>query len=224
MRVPTHAAINESVNLAKSKASKGSVGFVNAVLRKISLKSREQWLDTVLTGVSGNESLSIKYSHPVWIVQAFKGALQSRGMESSLENLLGSNNLAPKVSLVALPGFCLPEQLSEMPLGPNASPIGVEINGNPGSIEAVQNGLARVQDQGSQLVTLALAGAEIGTDDTIWLDVCAGPGGKAALLAALSLSRGTSLIANEISQHRAQLVSNSLQPLGKFQVTTSDGR
>jgi 16S rRNA (cytosine967-C5)-methyltransferase len=224
MRVPTHAAINESVNLAKSKASKGSVGFVNAVLRKISLKSREQWLDTVLTGVSGNEALSIKYSHPVWIVQAFKGALQSRGMESGLENLLGSNNLAPKVSLVALPGFCLPEQLSEMPLGPNASPIGVEINGNPGSIEAVQNGLARVQDQGSQLVTLALAGAEIGTDDTIWLDVCAGPGGKAALLAALSLSRGTSLIANEISQHRAQLVSNSLQPLGKFQVTTSDGR
>ena len=224
MRVPTHAAINESVNLAKSKASKGSVGFVNAVLRKISLKSREQWLDTVLTGVSGNEALSIKYSHPVWIVQAFKGALQSRGMESGLENLLGSNNLAPKVSLVALPGFCLPEQLSEMPLGPNASPIGVEINGNPGSIEAVQNGLARVQDQGSQLVTLALAGAEIGTDDTTWLDVCAGPGGKAALLAALSLSRGTSLIANEISQHRAQLVSNSLQPLGKFQVTTSDGR
>ena len=224
MRVPTHAAINESVNLAKSKASKGSVGFVNAVLRKISLKSREQWLDTVLTGVSGNEALSIKYSHPVWIVQAFKGALQSRGMESGLENLLGSNNLAPKVSLVALPGFCLPEQLSEMPLGPNASPIGVEINGNPGSIEAVQNGLARVQDQGSQLVTLALAAAEIGTDDTTWLDVCAGPGGKAALLAALSLSRGTSLIANEISPHRAQLVSNSLQPLGKFQVTTSDGR
>jgi 16S rRNA (cytosine967-C5)-methyltransferase len=224
MRVPTHAAINESVNLAKSKASKGSVGFVNAVLRKISLKSREQWLDTVLTSVSGNETLSIKYSHPVWIVQAFKGALQSRGMESGLENLLGSNNLAPKVSLVALPGFCLPEQLSDMPLGSNASPIGVEIYGNPGSIEAVQNGLARVQDQGSQLVTLALAGAEIGTDDNIWLDVCAGPGGKAALLAALSLSRGTSLIANEISQHRAQLVSNSLQPLGKFQVTTSDGR
>ena len=71
MRVPTHAAINESVNLAKAKASKGSVGFVNAVLRKVSLKTRDQWIDSVLVGLSGNEALSIKYSHPVWVVQAF---------------------------------------------------------------------------------------------------------------------------------------------------------
>jgi 16S rRNA (cytosine967-C5)-methyltransferase len=222
--VPTHAAINESVNLAKAKASKGSVGFVNAVLRKVSLKNRDQWLDSVLRGVSGNEALSIKYSHPVWIVQAFKAALHSRGMESSLEKLLESNNLAPKVSLVALPGFCLPEHLGAQPLDGNPSPIGVSIIGNPGNIEAVQQGFARVQDQGSQLVTLAFVAAKIETNDARWMDVCAGPGGKAALLAALSLANGTNLIANEISQHRSQLVSKSLEPLGKFQVTTSDGR
>ncbi len=224
MRVPTHAAINESVNLAKAKASKGSVGFVNAVLRKVSLKTRDQWLDSVLRGVSGNEALSIKYSHPVWIVQAFKAALHSRGVEGGLEKLLESNNLAPKVSLVALPGFCSPEQLGAQPFEANPSPIGVSIIGNPGNIEAVQQGFARVQDQGSQLVTLALVAAKIEINDTKWLDVCAGPGGKAALLAALSLVNGASLIANEISQHRSQLVSNSLEPLGKFQVTTSDGR
>jgi 16S rRNA (cytosine967-C5)-methyltransferase len=224
MRVPTHAAINESVNLAKTKASKGSVGFVNAVLRKVSLKTRDQWLESVLRGVSGNEALSIKYSHPVWIVQAFKTALQSRGMEGSLEQLLESNNLAPKVSLVALPGFCSPEQLGTKPPDASPSPIGVSIIGNPGNIGAVKQGFARVQDQGSQLVTLALVAAKIEINDTKWLDVCAGPGGKAALLAALSLVNGTTLVANEISQHRSQLVSNSLEPLGKFQVTTSDGR
>ena len=224
MRVPTHAAINESVNLAKAKASKGSVGFVNAVLRKVSLKTRDQWIDSVLVGLSGNEALSIKYSHPVWIVQAFKAALQSRGMESSLAKLLDSNNLAPRVSLVALPGFCLPEQLGSQLPDANPSPIGVAISGNPGSIEAVQNGFARVQDQGSQLVTLALAEARIETKDTTWLDVCAGPGGKAALLAALSVAKGTDLIANEVSLHRSELVSKSLEPLGKFRVTTSDGR
>ena len=224
MRVPTHAAINESVNLAKAKASKGSVGFVNAVLRRVSLKNRDQWLDSVLRGLSGNEALSIEYSHPVWIVQAFKAVLHSRGMESSFEKLLESNNLAPKVSLVALPGFCSPEQLGAQPLDGNPSPIGVSIIGNPGNIEAVQQGFARVQDQGSQLVTLALVAAKIETNDTKWMDVCAGPGGKAALLAALSLANGTRVIANEISQHRSQLVSKSLEPLGKFQVTTSDGR
>jgi 16S rRNA (cytosine967-C5)-methyltransferase len=73
-------------------------------------------------------------------------------------------------------------------------------------------------------VTLALVAAKIETNDTKWMDVCAGPGGKAALLAALSLANGTRVIANELSQHRSQLVSKSLEPLGKFQVTTSDGR
>jgi 16S rRNA (cytosine967-C5)-methyltransferase len=224
MRVPTHAAINESVNLAKAKSSKGSVGFVNAVLRKVSLQSRNEWLDAVLQGLSGNDALSIKYSHPVWIVQAFKAALVSRGIEHELENLLSSNNLSPRVSLVALPGFCRPEDLSAEEHGSNPSPVGMEISGNPGSIEMVQKGFARVQDQGSQLVALALAEASIETKDSSWLDLCAGPGGKAALLAALSLSSGTSFVANEVSRHRAELVSKSLAPLGKFEVTTSDGR
>ena len=224
MRVPTHAAINESVNLAKSKASKGSVGFVNAVLRKVSLKDRSGWLESVQQGLSGNEALSIKYSHPVWIVQAFKAALSSRGLDGGLESLLAGNNAAPKVSLAALPGFCSPEELGAFKDDGNVSPIGAAISGNPANIELVQKGFARVQDQGSQLVTLALAQAKIETTDSNWLDVCAGPGGKAALLAALSTSSGTNLVANEISKHRAELVSKSLEPLGKFKVTTSDGR
>lgn len=224
MRVPTHAAINESVNLAKSKASKGSVGFVNAVLRKVSLKDRTQWLESVQQGISGIEALSIKYSHPVWIVHALKAALSSRGMENSLEMLLGSNNLAPKVSLVALPGFCTPEELGANLQDSNASPIGATMSGNPANIDLVQKGFARVQDQGSQLVTLALVGAHLETTDTSWLDICAGPGGKAALLAAMSLSSGTKLFVNEISKQRAELVSKSLDPLGAFTVTIADGR
>jgi 16S rRNA (cytosine967-C5)-methyltransferase len=176
MRVPTHAAINESVNLAKSKASKGSVGFVNAVLRKVSLKDRSEWLESVQHGLSGNEALSIKYSHPVWIVQALKAALSSRGMDAGLEKLLASNNSVPKVSLAALPGFCSPEELGAFKDDGNVSPIGAAISGNPANFELVQKGFARVQDQGSQLVTLALAQAKIEATDLNWLDVCAGPG------------------------------------------------
>ena len=224
MRVPTHAAINESVNLAKTKASKGSVGFVNAVLRKIALKDKDDWIDHVTKGLSEIEALSIQYSHPTWIVQAFRAALSSRGMEDQLENLLASNNLAPKVSIAALPGFCSREDFGFDKQAENMSPIGFEISGNPADIELVSNGFARVQDQGSQLVTLALVSAPIEVEDESWLDMCAGPGGKAALLAALSLSSHQRFVPNEVSEHRAQLVSNALKPLGSFEVRTLDGR
>jgi 16S rRNA (cytosine967-C5)-methyltransferase len=224
MRVPTHAAINESVNLAKRRASKGSVGFVNAILRKVSLKDRAEWVESVLVGLSGMEALSVKFSQPIWIVQAFKAALSSRGIEVDLQKLLASNNQAPKVSLVALPGFSRPEELASDEGDANPSPVGVAISGNPSSIELVRRGFARVQDQGSQLVTLALVEASINTKDKEWLDMCAGPGGKAALLAALSLSRDTSLTANEVSKHRADLVIRGLNALGEFKVSVSDGR
>ena len=224
MRVPTHAAINESVNLAKAKSSKGSVGFVNAVLRKIALKDKDDWIDTVTKGLSELEALSIQYSHPLWILQAFKAALASRGMEKQLEELLASNNIAPKVSVTALPGFCSPSDFDFENQEQNASPIGVEISGNPANIELVNKGFARVQDQGSQLVTLALIDAPINVADDAWLDMCAGPGGKAAILAAVSKISGQKLVANELSEHRAQLVSNALKPLGDFEVKTFDGR
>ena len=224
MRVPTHAAINESVNLAKAKASKGSVGFVNAVLRKIALKDKDAWIDLVTKGLSELDALSIQYSHPTWIVQAFKAALVSRGMEGQLEDLLESNNLAPKVSIAALPGFSSKDDFDIEGQAGNMSPIGFEISGNPASIELVNKGFARVQDQGSQLVTLALVAAPIEVEDNNWLDVCAGPGGKAAIMAALSLSSGRRFVPNEVSEHRAQLVVNALKPLGSFEVRTLDGR
>ena len=224
MRVPTHAAINESVNLAKAKASKGSVGFVNAVLRKIALKDKDDWIDSVTKGLSELDSLSIQYSHPIWIVQAFKAALASRGIDGKLEDLLASNNLAPKVSLAALPGFCTPDDFDKEQQAQNRSPIGVEISGNPANIELVNRGFARVQDQGSQLVTLALAAAPVEVADDNWLDMCAGPGGKAAILAAMSLESGQRFVSNEVSDHRAKLVINVLRPLGNFEVMTSDAR
>ena len=224
MRVPTHAAINESVNLAKTKASKGSVGFVNAVLRKIALKDKDDWIDLVTKGLSELDALSIHYSHPTWIVQAFKAALASRGIEDQLEHLLESNNLAPKVSIAALPGFCSREELEIAEQAGNVSPIGLEISGNPASVELVNKGFARVQDQGSQLVTLALVSAPIEVNDDNWLDMCAGPGGKAAIMAALSLPSGRRFVPNEVSEHRAQLVANALAPLGSFEVRTLDGR
>jgi len=224
MRVPAHAAINESVNLAKTKASKGSVGFVNAILRKVSAKSKDDWLDIVTAKMSELDALSVQYSHPIWIVNAFKSALISRKSEAELEDLLASNNTPAKVSLAALPGFSVREDLAQHEHFGPASPIGVEITGNPANIEAVADGRARVQDQGSQLMVLALIGAEVLGKDESWLDICAGPGGKAALMAALAIQHGVNMVCNEISPHRAELVSKALAPLGNITVTVEDGR
>lgn len=224
MRVPSHAAINESVNLAKQKASKGSVGFVNAVLRKISAKDKDQWIDDLTAKLPDNEALSIQYSHPDWIVKAFRAALSSRNLGSQLESLLDQDNVAAKVSLVALPGLATVEELGNELSSVQASPIGVEITGNPSSIEAIRSGRARVQDQGSQLAVLALVEAEVAGEDSKWLDMCAGPGGKAALLAALAKQRGVTLVCNEISEHRAKLVANALKPFPEVEILNTDAR
>src|SRR5690606_19241758 len=81
-----------------------------------------------------------------------------------------------------------------------------------------------VQDEGSQLVAIAAAETPITGTDTGWLDLCAGPGGKAALLAALAGDRGATLTANEPRPHRAELVRDALRGSPTATVTTADGR
>lgn len=96
--------------------------------------------------------------------------------------------------------------------------------GEPGAIDAVREGDAGVQDEGSQLVALALADAPLEGSDSRWLDACAGPGGKAALLAGLAAQRGATLLASEKQPHRAGLVAKALDGNpGPYQVIAADG-
>ncbi|HWB35884.1 MAG TPA: rRNA small subunit methyltransferase B, partial [Rugosimonospora sp.] len=88
---------------------------------------------------------------------------------------------------------------------------------------AIRDGRAHVQDEGSQLVALALAEARIDGPDEAWLDLCAGPGGKAALLGALAATRGAYLTAVEVAPHRADLVRLATHGL-PVTVVTEDGR
>jgi 16S rRNA (cytosine967-C5)-methyltransferase len=225
MRVPAHAAINETVNLAKRKASKSAVGFVNAILRRVSERSRGEWVELVTSGGQDRDlALSDEYSHPVWIVKSFKAALAARGLEGTLVDLLEADNTPARVSIVALPGFSTVEELAEFGVAGGASPLGVEIHENPSNIEAIRTGKARVQDQGSQLAVLALTETGIEISDAAWLDICAGPGGKAALMAALAKPKGIEFAANEISEHRVKLVEAALAPVTDIRVSQGDGR
>lgn len=226
MRTPAHAALDETVELAKQFVSRGAAGFVNGVLRRVSERTRDQWLSIVLDGLENPiERLAVEFSHPIWVVKALGQSLALDGRETELRDLLLADNIAPLVSLVALPGFAKQSDFEDLPIGP-ASPIGAQLNsGDPNNLAAFREGRLRVQDQGSQLAALALVESSPVAKDEKWLDICAGPGGKAALLAAEARISGAKLTCNEVAPHRAKLVRQALQIVDpSIQVTVEDGR
>jgi len=226
MRVPAHAALSETVELVRKNLGEKVVGFSNGVLRRVSEKSFDQWKNLIVEGKNEVETLSILYSHPVWIVQALKQSLITDGLGDELEALLRSNNTPADVNLVALPGFASRDDYREDDVElDRLSPIGFSLeSGRPDELQGFGTGV-RVQDEGSQLAALALANyREVGEGES-WLDLCAGPGGKAALLAALSKESGASLVANEVQEHRADLVRDALSPIdNRIRVMVEDGR
>lgn len=239
MRVPTHAAVSESVNLTKQEANEGAAGLVNGVLRQAVRLADSGELESRLNGLSKSRRLTIEYSHPAWIIAAYRAALSEHAKlgaqipsdDDSLAALLAENNRAPYINLVARPGLADRETLADAieDMGQDVaystlSPWGLIVSGgDPASLEEVRQARAGVEDQGSQLVAALAATYPLEGSDQNWLDLCAGPGGKAALMAALGRERGAQLIANEISPHRAKLVEDSVQALDNVQVTQNDG-
>jgi 16S rRNA (cytosine967-C5)-methyltransferase len=225
MRVPAHAAISTTVDLVRSEVGPGASGFANAVLRKVSGHDRDAWVRRVAPdpGTDPVGFATTAYSHPRWVVEALGEALAAAGDPDELESLLAADNEAPAVTLVARPGR---SGVDELPGEPTRySPYGVvSSGGSPADVPAVAQGRAGVQDEGSQLAAHALAAAPLDGTDERWLDLCAGPGGKAALLAALAAARGARLVANEPQPHRAELVRRALAGAdGVEAVTVEDG-
>ncbi len=207
MRVPDHAAISTTVDLVRARGNTGAGNFVNAVLRSVSEHDLAEWIGRVAPDprVSPTRFATIAYSHPEWVVNELREAVG----KVELHDLLAADNENPQVTLVARPGRSTRDELPGEPTP--YSPFGVVMEGgDPGSVAAVAEGRAGVQDEGSQLVARALAEAPLEGRDELWLDLCAGPGGKAGLLAALAAERGALVVANERLPGRAGLVRRTL--------------
>src|SRR5699024_10589300 len=188
MRVPDHAALSETVAVAKRTAAK-TAGFVNAVLRRISEADSQEWLDRVTAGASETTRAAIEHSHPESIVRALTHALKGHERDAGeLEQLPAADSAAARVGVSALPGLL---DRSQLPGGPcRLSPIGASLDtAVPRDVPAVAEGLARVQDEGSALVALALA--EVDAPAGTWGELCAGPGGKGGVLGAGAAQEGT---------------------------------
>ncbi len=225
-RVPAHAAVSSTVDLVRAVAGPSTTGFANAVLRQVGSKSLEEWVASVAPdrGADPHGYLAVAYSHPAWIVRAFAEALH--GDLAETEALLAADNTPASVHLCARPGRVTAAELAGEVGGEAGrySPFAVYLPGGaPGELAAVQDGRAHVQDEGSQLVALALTQAPIDGTDTRWLDLCAGPGGKAALLGGLAAQRGADVTAVEVAPHRAALVERAVRGL-PIEVVCADGR
>ncbi|GGD38187.1 rRNA cytosine-C5-methyltransferase [Microbacterium faecale] len=221
-RVASHAAVNESVTLATRASGRGAGGFANAVLRRIARETPGDWSARISQAArSDDEAIGATSSHPVWVVRALRRALAADGRPDDLDALLEADNAAPAVTMAALPGLAEPAASRT-----RFSPIGFRApSGDPERLVRGSGGAVRVQDEGSQLVALALARLEPTRVGERWLDLCAGPGGKTAVLAADAVTVGATLEANEISPARAGLVRHALEALpDEVPVLERDGR
>jgi 16S rRNA (cytosine967-C5)-methyltransferase len=216
MRIPDHAAVAATVEVARKRVGESKASFVNALLRSVTRKSLDEWFAPLEEISDPVERFSIQYSHPEWIVSAYYDLLKDW---TEVEVALKINNEAATPTLVSWPGFSTQQDLIDIGGEPTEySPYGVHWKGNPGALDLIKARKIGVQDEGSQLVAEVFAKA---ADGASWLDLCAGPGGKAALLSSIAKQRDIRFTANEISSARAELVS---QVVHGARVLVSDGR
>ena len=220
MRVPIHAAVGETVEVARAVAGESKASYVNALLRSISADL--DLYEAVKTDekLPAIEKLSILYSHPIWIINAYFDQLKDW---NAVEELLRINNMPVAPHIVAWPGKSSVEEILQV--GGEKLPIGtfsVLSDWLPNDYSAIKDKRAGIQDMGSQLVAEIFFATK--NDSPLkWLDLCAGPGGKAALLHNLLLTEkpNDSFLANEPTSHRADLVARVV-PRNK--VISFDGR
>jgi 16S rRNA (cytosine967-C5)-methyltransferase len=216
MRVPDHAAVASTVEVARKRLGESKASFVNALLRNVTRTSQEDWFASLQEISDPVERLSIQYSHPTWIVSAYFDLLKDW---PEVEQALAINNEPATPTLVSWPGLSSQQDLIDVGAEPTTySPYGGHWKGNPGVLDLVKSRKIGVQDEGSQLVATVFASA---ADGSSWLDMCAGPGGKAALLSSIARQRGITFTANEVSAVRADLVR---QVVNGDRVMVGDGR
>jgi len=216
MRIPDHAAVSETVEVARQVAGDSKASYINAILRKVSSNTFDF---TELDNLPVAEKLSIKHSHPIWIVNAFFDQLKDWEL---VVELLIADNKSTRPDIVCWPDKSNEEEFNRLGAHKIENLVhGYNIDGIPSDFAPIVERRSGVQDRGSQIVV----------EDFIatwkpglrWLDMCAGPGGKAAYLFHYlnSIEENPSFLANEPVPHRADLVK---RVIGNDVVVSIDGR
>ena len=178
MRVPDHAAVTSTVELVRSRVGHKPAGFTNALMRRIAERDLDGWMDAARR-LAGGAALAPRLGR--------RGARPGAGPARGARDVAGCRQRAAAGDAGRAAGAVDVAELRRAERPDRHLAAGVVLDsGDPGAVPAVREGRAGVQDAGSQLVALALTRAGVEGRDERWLDLCAGPGGKAALLAALA--------------------------------------
>ena len=166
MRIPDHAAVAATVEVARKRIGESKASFVNALLRSVTRKSLEEWFDPLDAVTDTVERFSIRYSHPEWIVSSYYDLLKNW---DDVEAALKINNEAATPTLVSWPGLSTQEDLVGIGGEPTEfSPYGAHWKGNPGTLDLIRARKIGVQDEGSQLVAEIFSKAASGNS---WLNL-----------------------------------------------------
>jgi 16S rRNA (cytosine967-C5)-methyltransferase len=251
MAVPAHAAVSTSVDLAAAQIGRRVTAVVNAILRRVSAHDWSGWMDEVTRQSTPEESMAIRSCHPAWIVRAYSEVVPTElPLALAANNIPATPTLVVRPGLMSRQDLIRQARTSLRARPPQSrlgggegetqsdqsgpvghsdcvtatvfSPWGVRRPGDPGEVEAVRTGFAGVQDEGSQLVAGVVA--RVDAPPGPWLDMCAGPGGKTALLLGLARERGERVVAADLHPHRARLVSDAIRAYGETMVMAADGR
>ena len=217
-RVPAYAAINETVSAVKSLANPGAGKFVNAVLRKLAETNPLENIESD----DRVEYLTVKYSHPRWLVEKWLSEFSSL---EEVEKLLQSNNQSPPLSLrvntLKISLEELEKLLEKRGLSFKRGRFSLDClyienwRGNLEKLEEFKKGYFYLQDEASMVVSEVLSpqpGERI-------LDVCAAPGGKTTHLAQLMKDEGE-IVAVDVNHSRLKLVLENASRLGIKSIVT----
>lgn len=211
-KVPDRAAIYESVKLAKKYSHKGTHGFVNGILRSVQ-RNRDK-IELPDSKKSPLQYLSIKYSHPIWMVE---GWVKDFGYKFT-EELSIANNSKPKLNIrvntLKINGEELVKRLQNKGLEVEKTKYADDglIIKNPVNItelEEFKKGYFQIQDESSMLVAQIMNPKK----GSLVVDVCSAPGGKATHIAQ-KMSNTGKIIARDIYSHKLKLIKENADRLG----------
>ena len=217
-RIPKSAAVNEAVNLAKRYGHKGSFGFTNAVLRKVTKNDYEEFSNIK----DDKERLSKKYSMPIWIIECL---MKEKMPIEKIEEICKYSNEKPKLTIRVNKLKTTPEILKEklenkkikVEKAKLDSFLYIQNAKNIENIEEFKEGLFTVQDEGAGLIPFVLNPKP----NEIVLDACSSPGGKTTYMAELMQNKGK-IIAWDMYEHRVKLVEKAMERLGISIIETKE--
>jgi 16S rRNA (cytosine967-C5)-methyltransferase len=217
-KIPVNAAVYEGVELAKKYANPRAVGLVNAILRKIAGQLPDQL--PAVTGATPTERLSVRYSHPAWLVDAFVDRLGAEGAEALLQANNADAVISARVNTLKTDAQTLITALRQEQVDAAIHPwlpdcLQLTNARSIDRLSTFKEGLFYVQDPAAALAVTA-AGARPGM---LVIDACAAPGGK-SFAAAIDMRDRGRIISCDINENKLRRVTESAQRMGLKSIET----